>query len=191
VAQRAAVLSSQPTRCARVLLPYSGMYTPQQVAAALDLTLSRTMRDTLLAAATQQPPQPAAPAAAKGHRRSKGSKAQAGAATEPAEGPSGAPGVRLDGRALPEVRPLTALAGPLPRRVHGSALFSRGDTQSLASVTVGSPREGLGVSSGYAALAKLVGVSSCLDYYCKQVAVSWCLILVVSRCSGCSASAIS
>jgi hypothetical protein len=149
-----------------MLVASSGMYTPQQVAAALDLTLSRTMRDTLLAAATQQAPQPAPAAAAKGHKsvgRSKGGKAHPAAAADPA----GGPGVRLDGRALPEVRPLTALAGPLPRRVHGSALFSRGDTQSLASVTVGSPREGLGVSSWYAAAGGSVCVSAVVPDQCR------------------------
>ena len=43
---------------------------------------------------------------------------------------------RIDRRALDEVRPITIETGLLPR-VHGSALFSRGETQSLVSVTLG------------------------------------------------------
>lgn len=44
--------------------------------------------------------------------------------------------VRIDGRRLDQVRPITCEVGVLPR-VHGSALFTRGETQSLASVTIG------------------------------------------------------
>jgi len=51
-------------------------------------------------------------------------------------------GSRLDGRALGAVRPLSMRVGPLPGN-HGSALFSRGTTQALVSVTVGGPDEGL------------------------------------------------
>jgi polyribonucleotide nucleotidyltransferase len=43
---------------------------------------------------------------------------------------------RIDGRAMAEVRPISAEAGLLPR-THGSALFNRGETQSLAVVTLG------------------------------------------------------
>ena len=46
-------------------------------------------------------------------------------------------GVRVDGRKMEEVRPITAEVGLLPR-THGSALFSRGDTQVLSVVTLGS-----------------------------------------------------
>jgi polyribonucleotide nucleotidyltransferase len=46
-------------------------------------------------------------------------------------------GVRADGRSLDEVRPISAEAGILPR-VHGSALFTRGETQVLAALTLGS-----------------------------------------------------
>lgn len=45
-------------------------------------------------------------------------------------------GRRVDGRAADEMRPVSASVGDLPV-VHGSALFQRGDTQSLCSVTVG------------------------------------------------------
>ncbi len=44
--------------------------------------------------------------------------------------------VRLDGRKLDEVRPLTMEANFLPSP-HGSALFTRGETQSLTTVTLG------------------------------------------------------
>ncbi|MFH1366988.1 MAG: polyribonucleotide nucleotidyltransferase [Patescibacteria group bacterium] len=47
-------------------------------------------------------------------------------------------GVRVDGRALDEVRPLSAQVGLLPR-THGSGLFNRGETQVLSIVTLGSP----------------------------------------------------
>ena len=43
---------------------------------------------------------------------------------------------RLDGRKLDEIRPISTEIGLLPR-VHGSALFTRGETQSLTSVTLG------------------------------------------------------
>jgi polyribonucleotide nucleotidyltransferase len=46
-------------------------------------------------------------------------------------------GVRVDGRDLRTIRPLAAEAGLLPR-THGSALFSRGETQVLNIVTLGS-----------------------------------------------------
>jgi len=45
-------------------------------------------------------------------------------------------GRRVDGRALNELRKLNAEAGVLPF-VHGSALFERGDTQALATATIG------------------------------------------------------
>lgn len=48
--------------------------------------------------------------------------------------------VRTDGRALTEIRPITCQIGYLPR-AHGSAVFTRGQTQSLASVTLGSPAD--------------------------------------------------
>lgn len=45
-------------------------------------------------------------------------------------------GRRVDGRGLDEIRPLSAEVG-LFNRVHGSALFSRGQTQVLSMVTLG------------------------------------------------------
>ena len=49
-------------------------------------------------------------------------------------------GKRLDGRGYDDVRPITCEVGLLPR-VHGSALFTRGETQSLATVTLGTIRD--------------------------------------------------
>ncbi|MGQ4649403.1 polyribonucleotide nucleotidyltransferase [Lyngbya aestuarii] len=48
-------------------------------------------------------------------------------------------GVRVDGRKLDEVRPVSCRVGLLPPRVHGSALFNRGLTQVLSTVTLGTP----------------------------------------------------
>jgi polyribonucleotide nucleotidyltransferase len=45
-------------------------------------------------------------------------------------------GKRLDGRGLKEIRPITIEIGLLPR-THGSALFTRGETQSLTTLTLG------------------------------------------------------
>src|SRR3954471_1818340 len=45
-------------------------------------------------------------------------------------------GVRLDGRGAKDIRPLSAEVGVLPR-AHGSALFSRGETQVLNVATLG------------------------------------------------------
>ncbi|HBB37792.1 MAG: Polyribonucleotide nucleotidyltransferase [Candidatus Magasanikbacteria bacterium GW2011_GWD2_43_18] len=45
---------------------------------------------------------------------------------------------RLDGRTITEVRPLNIEVDLIPR-VHGSAMFMRGDTQVLTTVTLGAP----------------------------------------------------
>ncbi len=50
-------------------------------------------------------------------------------------------GKRVDGRSLDEVRPISAAAGVLPKRVHGSALFQRGLTQVLSTATLGTPSD--------------------------------------------------
>jgi len=47
-------------------------------------------------------------------------------------------GVRPDGRKLTEIRPISCEVGLLPR-IHGSGLFTRGQTQVLSIVTLGSP----------------------------------------------------
>ena len=47
---------------------------------------------------------------------------------------------RIDGRTLTDVRPILTEVGILPR-VHGTALFTRGETQAIATVTLGSGRD--------------------------------------------------
>ncbi len=49
-------------------------------------------------------------------------------------------GIRLDGRNTTQIRPITVETGVLPR-THGSALFTRGETQSLTSVTLGTKND--------------------------------------------------
>jgi len=49
-------------------------------------------------------------------------------------------GRRLDGRRFDEIRPITSEVGVLPR-THGSALFTRGETQALATVTLGTSED--------------------------------------------------
>ena len=49
-------------------------------------------------------------------------------------------GVRLDGRGTKDVRPITIELGVLPR-THGSALFTRGETQSLTTITIGTKND--------------------------------------------------
>lgn len=46
-------------------------------------------------------------------------------------------GVRVDGRGMDDIRPIWSEVGVLPR-THGSALFTRGETQSLTVTTLGS-----------------------------------------------------
>ena len=47
---------------------------------------------------------------------------------------------RIDGRDVSTVRPITVKAGVLPR-THGSALFTRGETQALVTTTLGTTRD--------------------------------------------------
>ncbi|NLB14281.1 MAG: polyribonucleotide nucleotidyltransferase, partial [Gammaproteobacteria bacterium] len=49
--------------------------------------------------------------------------------------------VRIDGRALDTVRPIAVRVSTLPR-THGSALFTRGETQALVITTLGTARDG-------------------------------------------------
>lgn len=51
-----------------------------------------------------------------------------------------AEGIRLDGRKTDEIRPIWCETDYLPS-VHGSAIFTRGETQALATVTLGTSRE--------------------------------------------------
>ncbi len=54
--------------------------------------------------------------------------------------------IRLDGRSLDQVRPLNMEIDVLPTP-HGSALFTRGETQSLTTITFGTPLDELLVES--------------------------------------------
>lgn len=47
---------------------------------------------------------------------------------------------RVDGRGFKEIRPITIDLSVLPR-THGSAIFTRGETQALVTVTLGTPQE--------------------------------------------------
>jgi polyribonucleotide nucleotidyltransferase len=49
-------------------------------------------------------------------------------------------GVRVDGRGPEDIREITCEVSVLPR-THGSALFSRGETQALTSITLGTPSD--------------------------------------------------
>ncbi|HED06124.1 MAG TPA: polyribonucleotide nucleotidyltransferase, partial [Ignavibacteria bacterium] len=49
-------------------------------------------------------------------------------------------GLRLDGRNTKQIRPIAIEVGILPR-THGSALFTRGETQSLTTVTLGTKND--------------------------------------------------
>ncbi|MBW1829038.1 MAG: polyribonucleotide nucleotidyltransferase, partial [Deltaproteobacteria bacterium] len=49
-------------------------------------------------------------------------------------------GKRIDGRSFTEVRPIECHVGALPR-VHGSALFTRGETQAMVLTTLGTDRD--------------------------------------------------
>jgi polyribonucleotide nucleotidyltransferase len=49
-------------------------------------------------------------------------------------------GVRLDGRRFEEIRPIWSEAGVLPR-VHGSVVFTRGETQALVTCTLGTAED--------------------------------------------------
>ena len=48
--------------------------------------------------------------------------------------------IRIDGRNFDQIRNIECRAGILPR-THGSALFTRGETQALATTTLGTPRD--------------------------------------------------
>ncbi len=50
-------------------------------------------------------------------------------------------GNRIDGRKINDIRDIDIKIGFLPKRVHGSALFTRGDTQALVTVTLGTAKD--------------------------------------------------
>jgi polyribonucleotide nucleotidyltransferase len=47
--------------------------------------------------------------------------------------------IRVDGRKLDQVRPVSCQVGIIPKRVHGTGLFNRGLTQVLSACTLGTP----------------------------------------------------
>ena len=61
--------------------------------------------------------------------------------------------IRLDGRGLTDVRPVSCEIGLLPR-THGSALFTRGQTQSLAVTTLGTASDEQRVDNIYSEESK-------------------------------------
>jgi polyribonucleotide nucleotidyltransferase len=56
--------------------------------------------------------------------------------------------VRLDGRKTTDIRAIWAEVGYLPSP-HGSAVFTRGETQSLTTVTLGTPRDSLMIDGAF------------------------------------------
>ena len=57
-------------------------------------------------------------------------------------------GKRIDGRSFTEVRPIECFVGILPR-VHGSALFTRGETQAMVLTTLGTESDEQKIESIY------------------------------------------
>ncbi|MBI5761047.1 MAG: polyribonucleotide nucleotidyltransferase [Planctomycetales bacterium] len=78
-------------------------------------------------------------------------------------------GKRLDGRGLTDLRAVSCEVGVLPR-VHGSAVFTRGETQSLCSVTLGTTRDEQRVDGIFPEHSKRF----MLDYYFPPYSVGEC-----------------
>lgn len=78
-------------------------------------------------------------------------------------------GRRLDGRGLTDLRAVSCEVGVLPR-VHGSALFTRGETQSLCTVTLGTVRDEQKVDGLFPEYSK----SFMLDYNFPPYSVGEC-----------------
>jgi polyribonucleotide nucleotidyltransferase len=78
-------------------------------------------------------------------------------------------GKRLDGRSPTDLRPVSCAVGTLPR-VHGSALFTRGETQSLATVTLGTVRDTQRIDGLFEEYTKRF----MLDYYFPPYSVGEC-----------------
>ena len=78
-------------------------------------------------------------------------------------------GRRPDGRSCHELRDVNCVAGVLPR-VHGSALFTRGETQSLVTVTLGTVRDEQKVDGLFPEISKRF----MLDYYFPPYSVGEC-----------------
>ncbi len=56
--------------------------------------------------------------------------------------------IRLDGRKTNQIRPIWSEVGYLPS-AHGSAIFTRGDTQSLTTVTLGTPKDAMKLDGAF------------------------------------------
>ena len=78
-------------------------------------------------------------------------------------------GTRIDGRGLTDLRPVSCQVGVLPR-VHGSAVFTRGETQSVASLVLGTVRDEQKVDG----LFEEYGKRFMLDYYFPSYSVGEC-----------------
>jgi len=78
-------------------------------------------------------------------------------------------GNRPDGRSTTELRPVSCRVGVLPR-VHGSALFTRGETQALVTVTLGTVRDEQRVDGLFPEYSKRF----MLDYYFPPYSVGEC-----------------
>jgi polyribonucleotide nucleotidyltransferase len=78
-------------------------------------------------------------------------------------------GTRPDGRGLADLRAVSCAVGVLPR-VHGSALFTRGETQSLCTVVLGTPRDEQKVDGLFEEYSKRF----MLDYYFPSYSVGEC-----------------
>ena len=77
--------------------------------------------------------------------------------------------LRLDGRTLGDLRAVTCDVNLLPR-VHGSAVFTRGETQSLATITLGTTRDAQRVDGLFEEVQK----TFMLDYYFPSYSVGEC-----------------
>ncbi len=78
-------------------------------------------------------------------------------------------GTRPDGRGAQELRPIECKVDILPR-VHGSAVFQRGETQALVTVTLGTARDEQRVDG----LAEEYSKKFMLDYYFPPFSVGEC-----------------
>lgn len=78
-------------------------------------------------------------------------------------------GTRPDGRGYQDLRPITCEVDILPR-VHGSALFQRGETQALITVTLGTTRDEQRVDG----LVEEYSKKFMLDYYFPPFSVGEC-----------------
>lgn len=78
-------------------------------------------------------------------------------------------GTRPDGRGLTDLRAVSCAVDVLPR-VHGSALFTRGETQSLCTVVLGTPRDEQRVDGLFEEYSKRF----MLDYYFPSYSVGEC-----------------